>query len=53
MSGRLASCPAVSSSVHMPAASADKKAITSAQESNLADLVDTRTWTSGGGNRSA
>jgi predicted alpha-1,2-mannosidase len=48
--GKLTSCPSLSKSVHVPAGSASKAAITSAQESNLADLVDTRTWTSDGGN---
>ncbi|MBO0803388.1 MAG: GH92 family glycosyl hydrolase [Nocardiopsaceae bacterium] len=45
-----ADCPALPKSVHVPAAAADTSPITPARESNLADLVDTRTWTTGGGN---
>lgn len=46
--GKVANCPQVTSK--LPQGSTDHAAITAAQESNLAHLVDTRTWTSGGGN---
>ncbi|HEX6454099.1 MAG TPA: GH92 family glycosyl hydrolase [Trebonia sp.] len=49
-SGKPTDCPALSKSVHVPAGTTDTAPVTSAQESNLASLVDTRTWTSGGGN---
>jgi predicted alpha-1,2-mannosidase len=48
--GSVTDCASVPKGVHMPAGSTDKAAITASQESDLADLVDTRTWTSGGGN---
>jgi hypothetical protein len=47
--GRLASCPKQLSKNALPAG-ARNSAIVSQTPSNLAALVDTRTWTSGGGN---
>jgi predicted alpha-1,2-mannosidase len=44
-----ADCPQLSPNVHVPAAATDKSTMQSTP-SNLAQLVDTRTWTSGGGN---
>ena len=49
-SGKLADCPVLPSSVHVPAGSTDRSPVTSAQTANPAALVDTRTWTTGGGN---
>jgi predicted alpha-1,2-mannosidase len=48
--GKLTDCPALPKSVHLPAASTSNAPVTSAQASNPASLVDTRTWTTGGGN---
>ena len=48
--GKVSDCPALPSSVHVPAAASDKNPVTSAQAADPASLVDTRTWTTGGGN---
>jgi predicted alpha-1,2-mannosidase len=49
--GRVASCPRMLNSSKLPAGARDKSKVTNPPTSgNLASLVDTRTWTSGGGN---
>jgi predicted alpha-1,2-mannosidase len=51
-SGRLANCPRHIKTSQLPAGARNQSTVTSATTGtgNLATLVDTRTWTSGGGN---
>ena len=49
-SGRVADCPRHLAASRMPAGARDESTIASPTSGGLARLVDTRTWTSGGGN---